>query len=109
MQNDELAEKALTIKDVQRLYKLIGQNDFIDLKMSDYQDNIYAFYENIEKKLEIKSRGQSKIYKTYTRQSSNFCFPIKGEKRPRPGMFKLSTKEGLVVDEGKNKSKIETA
>ena len=51
-------------------------------------------------------------YASYTRQACNFVFPnisgtINGEKRPRPGMFKLSTKEGLVVDEGKNKSKIE--
>lgn len=77
---------------------------FIDLKMSEYQDNVYAFYENIEKKLEIKSRGKSKVYKTYTRQSSNFVFPVRGEKRPRPSHFKMSEEE--YIDSGKIDKKL---
>jgi len=75
------------------------KNFFIDLKMSEYQDNIYSYYENIEKKLEMKAKGKSKIYKTYTRQSSNFVFPVGGEKRPRPSNFRVSEEE--KIDSGK--------
>ena len=81
---------------------------FIDLKMSDFQDNIYAYFENIEKKLEIKAKGKSKIYKTYTRQTSNFVFPFNGEKRPRPSNFKIKDEEKFLsgtIDKKLNKLK----
>jgi len=69
---------------------------FIDVSMGEHQDNIYAHFESIEKKLEIKSRGKSKIYKTYTRQSCNFVFPTNAEKRPRPSNFKMSDEEKIL-------------
>lgn len=78
---------------------------FIDLKMAEHQDNIYAHFETIEKKLEIKSKGKSKIYKTYTRQTSNFAFPLNGEKRPRPSQFKISDDERFMS--GKMDKKLE--
>ena len=89
--------------------------------MNPYMEEVYNYLEDIEEKKEQLRRKMSRgkvggddmsTYASYTRQACNFVFPnisgnINGEKRPRPGMFKLSTKEGLVVDEGKNKSKIE--
>lgn len=50
-------------------------------------------------------------YASYTRQACNFVFPnisstINGEKRPRPGMFRLEDKDALLVDEGKKVDKI---
>lgn len=72
-----------------------------NLLMDDYQLQIYKFYEDIEKKLEAnikKSKGQQSVYKSYTRQASNFVFPfmgtdMSGENRPRPGKFKLTEKD----------------
>ena len=68
---------------------------FLDLPMEEHQDTIYAHFEIIEKKIESRSRGKSKIYKTYTRQTSNFAFPINGEKRPRPSNFRVSDIERI--------------
>jgi superfamily II DNA or RNA helicase len=76
------------------------KDHFIDLKMADYQDSIYAIYETIEKKLEMQSHGKSKIYKTYTRQASNFVFPHT-DKRPRPSSFKISQSEAEKFQRGK--------
>jgi len=76
------------------------KDHFIDVKMDIYQDQVYAIYESIEKKLEIKSKGKSKIYKTYTRQSSNFVFPHT-DKRPRPSNFRLSQSEADSYQRGK--------
>ena len=76
------------------------KNHFLDLKMSDYHSQIYYLYETIEKKLEIQSKGKSKVYKTYTRQASNFVFPHT-DKRPRPSNFKLSQSEVDNYQRGK--------
>jgi superfamily II DNA or RNA helicase len=69
-----------------------------NLIMSKYQLEIYKFYEDIEKKLEQNKKSDSSIYRAYTRQASNFVFPVMGgtytgENRPRPSKFKLSEKE----------------
>ncbi len=40
MLNEELLERTITLKDVQRLYKLIGQTDFIDLLLSSEIEKI---------------------------------------------------------------------
>ena len=52
-------------------------------------------------------------YASYTRQACNFVFPnidsnINGEKRPRPGMFKIEDKDALLIDEGKKLDKIKS-
>ena len=89
---------------------------YIDLKMSKYQQEIYAFYEDIEetiakKKKFRKNKGQDMYkLKPYTRQASNFVFPhinqhITGESRPRPNKFRISTKDSNNVVEGKSVKK----
>lgn len=74
--------------------------DYVDVDMSEYQEDIYSYYEDIEDKMEKKRRGKSgpTTYKSYTRQACNFVFPpmaqgMTGESRPRPHAFKLSSKE----------------
>jgi hypothetical protein len=75
---------------------------YIDVKMSQYQTDIYEYYEEIEAQMAKKSiqhgSSQSETYKTYVRQSSNFVFPpinqiVTGETRPRPSKFKIGEKE----------------
>lgn len=75
--------------------------NFVDVSMSEYQTDIYNYYEEIERKMSLKkkkSRSSNKeTYRTYTRQASNFVFPtienIAGDKRPRPNQFKIGEKE----------------
>lgn len=86
-----------------------------DVKMSEYQEDIYTYFEEIEEIMARKKKrreGGSETYKSYTRQSSNFVFPpisqnVTGESRPRPNKFRLTEKEAQLVDEGKNKLKLE--
>ena len=76
---------------------------YIDVKMSQYQTEIYEFYEEEEAKMAKRkkfgsSSSQSETYKTYVRQASNFVFPpinqtVTGETRPRPSKFKIGEKE----------------
>lgn len=80
----------------------------VNLTMSSYQYHIYRIFEEVEARLEAnarKFRRTSQLYRTYTRQASNFVFPyvngkINGETRPRPGSFKLSEKLALEVQKG---------
>lgn len=80
-----------------------------NLEMDPYQQEIYEVYEAIEAKLEaqkLKRKTQDKTYKTYTRQACNFVFPfvsekVNGEKRPRPGQFRISDLDGSRILEGK--------
>lgn len=81
----------------------------VDLPMSSYQYNIYRVFEKKESEIQQKARRygkQSQLYKTYTRQASNFVFPyvntrITGEIRPRPGQFKISDKTAENISKGK--------
>ncbi len=91
-----------------------------ELNMGPYQLEVYNYLEEIEEQKEKMrkkfSRGKlggddMSTYASYTRQACNFVFPnisgtINGEKRPRPGMFRLEDKEALLVDEGKKVDKI---
>lgn len=83
---------------------------YVDIRMSKYQEEIYSFYEDIEetiaKKKQFKGKGGSDMYKSYTRQASNFVFPfinqrITGEARPRPNKFRLTDKDAEMVKEGR--------
>jgi hypothetical protein len=70
---------------------------YVDIKMSEYQDDIYGFFEALEDSIAKKSKNSSQTYMSYTRQSANFVFPpmaqgMNGETRPRPRNFKLSDK-----------------
>ena len=94
---------------------------YVDLNMNPYYQQVYEHFEEVEEekekllmKLSRGSVGENNMstYKTYTRQSSNFVFPhmssnLYGEKRPRPGQFKIKVEEANVIDEGKNKKKKE--
>jgi hypothetical protein len=75
---------------------------YIDVKMSQYQTDIYEYYEEVEAQMKKKSSyhgsSKSETYATYVRQSSNFVFPpidqvVQGETRPRPSKFKIGEKE----------------
>ena len=82
---------------------------YVNLPMSRYQYNIYRIFERLEEEIQQKARRygrQSKLYRTYTRQASNFVFPyvstaVTGELRPRPGKFKIDEKAADSVEKGK--------
>ena len=89
-------------------------SEFIDVQMSEYQTDIYNYYEDIENKMKLRSRNlnkSSETYSTYTRQASNFVFPtisqeVSGEGRPRPSKFKISEKELELLLKTKDTKKI---
>lgn len=85
----------------------------VDIQMDKYQEDVYNFYENIETKIEQKRRqnlsSEGEMYMSYTRQACNFVFPpisqkINGENRPRPNNFRISEKEALLLDTGREGS-----
>jgi hypothetical protein len=84
--------------------------DMVNCKMSSYQEDIYNHFEEEEEKIAAKARlrgGISQTYKSYTRQASNFVFPpisqrINAESRPRPGKFRLSEREAMKLEEGRD-------
>lgn len=84
---------------------------YIDIIMSEYQNDIYTLFEEKEDMMARKSRanGGSETYKSYTRQSCNFVFPLmaqgmSGESRPRPNQFKITQKEVQNLEKGKSES-----
>lgn len=88
---------------------------YLDVKMSDYQEEIYDYFEEIEEVMAAKKKARqssSETYKSYTRQSSNFVFPaisqnVTGENRPRPNKFKITEREADALEmEDKLKSKL---
>lgn len=83
---------------------------YVDVPMSEYQQEIYTYYEEIEEKIEMRARMSGRIgsqmYKSYTRQACNFVFPtidqrVNGENRPRPSKFRVTEREALRTTEGK--------
>lgn len=88
---------------------------YVDVPMSDYQEDIYNYYDEIEGKLAAKARMQGKLgsqtYKSYTRQACNFVFPqisqrVNGETRPRPNKFRISEREAEKLVEGQSLTSI---
>jgi superfamily II DNA or RNA helicase len=83
--------------------------DYVTLPMSDFQYQTYRVFETLEEKIQqkaIRTGRKSKLYRTYTRQASNFIFPfvngkINGELRPRPSYYKISDK--IAEDYAKGK------
>ena len=74
--------------------------NIIDVQMTEYQTDIYNYYEKIENEIAKKNTVsyKSPLYRIYTRQASNFVFPninttVNAENRPRPSKFKLSEEE----------------
>jgi superfamily II DNA or RNA helicase len=91
---------------------------YINLTMDKYHEEVYNHFEKIEEdkeKIRLRmSRGKvgdsMSTYASYTRQACNFVFPsisdkINGEKRPRPGAFRIKETDAVVVEEGKNVEK----
>ena len=85
---------------------------YVDVKMSKYQEEIYLFFEDIEETIAKRKRKTGKsgqeMYKSYTRQASNFVFPfinqkVTGETRPRPNKFRLTDKDSELVKTGRQK------
>ena len=82
---------------------------FVDVIMSQYQADIYTFYEKIEQKMiqkSAKKMKQNEVYRSYTRQASNFIFPLMtqdmtGETRPRPYKFGLTINESQKLEKDK--------
>lgn len=82
---------------------LFAEKKFIfkNIPMSKYQTKVYDHFEFIEdkiKKQSIQNNSQSTTYRSYTRQSCNFVFPVmtskmNGETRPRPRDFQISEKD----------------
>lgn len=81
---------------------------YVDVPMSQYQEEIYSYFEDVETKLALSMRfkgtGGSQVYKVYTRQAANFVFPaisqqVSGENRPRPGKFRLTEQEAIKLSE----------
>ncbi|ATZ80718.1 transcription termination factor [Bodo saltans virus] len=83
--------------------------EYVYVKMSSYQEDIYGYFEDIEEKQARKKKAKqssSETYKSYTRQSCNFVFPylgqgMAGENRPRPKDYAISEKVGQQLDKGK--------
>jgi len=81
---------------------------FENIYMTAYQQDVYNYFDDIEKKMEQQSFKGTSTYKSFTRQSSNFVFPsisdkIKGETRPRPSKFNISDKLATKLIEEKIK------
>lgn len=80
-----------------------------DLEMTQYHMEIYNFNRDLEKKIEksqmkFKKKGKG-TFKSLTRLACNFVFPpidekVRGDKRPRPSDFKLSSKDNEKFMEG---------
>ena len=88
--------------------------NYVDVPMSEYQVDVYNYYEEIEGKAALKAKGKggSQTYKSYTRQACNFVFPqisqnVSGETRPRPGKFRISERDAEKLGEGKDLKKTE--
>lgn len=83
--------------------------EYVNLPMSTYQYNVYRIFEKAEAEIQLRARRsgrQSKLYRTYTRQASNFVFPyvsanVNGELRPRPYKFRVSNKVAEEIAKGK--------
>jgi len=88
---------------------------YLNIPMESYQEEVYKYLEEIEEqkeKIRLRmSRGKvgdsMSTYASYTRQACNLVFPaisdkINGEKRPRPGAFKIKESDAVLIDEGKN-------
>lgn len=89
---------------------------YVDIPMSSYQQDVYTTFEEYEEKLARKMKNRDtkgpSLYKSYTRQACNFVFPqisqhINGEARPRPNKFRISERDAMKLEEGKDLLKTE--
>ena len=85
----------------------------VHVRMDSLQEKVYEHFEYIEEQMDKKNRnkpkGSGKVsssYRTFTRSSANFAFPVMsssltGENRPRPSNFRVSEKDSQRILEGK--------
>jgi len=91
---------------------------YVNIPMESYHQEVYNYFEEIEEqkeKMRLRmSRGKvgdsMSTYASYTRQACNFVFPsisekVNGEKRPRPGAFRIKDSDAVVLEEGKDVEK----
>jgi superfamily II DNA or RNA helicase len=91
---------------------------YVNIPMESYHQEVYNYFEEIEEqkeKMRLRmSRGKvgdsMSTYASYTRQACNFVFPsisekVNGEKRPRPGAFRIKDSDAIVLEEGKDVEK----
>lgn len=78
-----------------------------NINMSEYQQVVYDYFNKIENQIN-KNGLRNTMYKSLTRQSSNFVFPsafgIDGLKRPRPSEFNITEKEDEKIMRAKENS-----
>jgi len=72
----------------------------VEISMTEYQTDIYKYYEKIENDIMKKSSigFKSPMYRIYTRECANFVFPninntVNAQNRPRPNQFKITENE----------------
>ena len=92
---------------------------YVNITMDKYHQEVYDYFEEVEEakeKIRMRmSRGKvggdsMSTYSSYTRQACNFVFPnindkVTGEKRPRPGAFRIKETDAVVLIEGKDLEK----
>ena len=91
---------------------------YVNITMGKKYEETYNYFEAVEEakeKIRLQmSRGKvgdsMSTYSSYTRQSCNFVFPnindvVNGEKRPRPGDFRIKDTDASILEEGKNMKK----
>ena len=89
-----------------------------NIYMEEYFEEVYNYFEHIEEEREKMNRRMSRgkvgnemsTYSSYTRQACNFVFPkinnnIDGEKRPRPGKFKIKESDANIIEESQDEQK----
>ena len=83
--------------------------NYVDVIMSEYQEDIYGYYEEKEALIarRSKKKGSDQTHMVLTRQACNFVFPnmgqnLTGEARPRPGQFKVSMNEAIKLEKCKD-------
>lgn len=84
-------------------YYASKRTNYVDVPMSEYQEEIYDYFEQIEEKIAYKSKKagkKSSSYKSYTRQCCNFVFPpieqnITGELRPRQSKLLMQNEKNI--------------
>ena len=92
---------------------------YVNITMEKYHMEVYDYFEEVEEakeKIRMRmSRGKvggdsMSTYSSYTRQACNFVFPninekVTGEKRPRPGAFRIKETDAVLLIEGKDLEK----
>jgi len=118
MLKDQLIERALILKDAQRLYKLIGQNDFIDLILPNEIDKIVVkrkfqnndTFENIAHSIGLTTMQTVRIYensikklKSQIRKFINYYVSVKKTEIVQPHLKTIEKTiekkdKGLKID-----------